>query len=63
MFFYENSVIKVTKYVKLPNYNYLNFWVDVGSSMGLWLGLSALSLYDHGIGICAYLKSFSRKLF
>ena len=39
-----NQKVTVTK--KVPNYNMFNYIIDVGSSLGLWLGLSILSLYD-----------------
>ena len=38
----------VTKFVDTPNYNWFNFVVDVGSSLGTWLGLSFLSILDFG---------------
>ncbi len=31
---------------KVPNYSLFNFIIDVGSSLGLWLGLSVLGMHD-----------------
>jgi hypothetical protein len=31
---------------KLPNYDFFKFIIDTGSSLGLWLGLSILGLWD-----------------
>ncbi len=31
---------------KLYNYDCFKFIIDIGSSLGLWLGLSVLGLYD-----------------
>ena len=39
--------VKVEK--KVVVYIFFNFIIDVGSSLGLWLGLSALSIIDLGI--------------
>ena len=51
---------KVTKYIKLSNYNMYNYLVDVGSSLGLWLGLSVLTLYDAGLSFCQILRAGSK---
>ncbi len=37
---------EVVKYTKLPNYDLFSFLVDIGGSLGLWLGFSALSIFD-----------------
>ncbi len=37
---------KVEVKERLPNYDMFKYIIDVGSSLGLWLGLSILSLYD-----------------
>ena len=39
-----NQKVAVTK--RLPNYDMFKYIIDVGSSLGLWLGLSVLSLHD-----------------
>ena len=33
--------------VKIPDYDFFKFVVDTGSSLGLWLGLSILGLWEH----------------
>jgi hypothetical protein len=39
-----NQEVKVHE--KVFNYSFFHFIIDVGSSLGLWLGLSALGIYD-----------------
>ncbi len=39
------------------NYNWFNFIVDIGSSLGTWAGLSAISLIDIGLHPITNLKS------
>ena len=39
-----NEKVYVTE--KLYNYDSFKFLIDIGSSLGLWLGLSVLGLYD-----------------
>ena len=39
-----NQKVVVTE--KVPNYDMFKFIIDVGSSLGLWLGLSVLGLHD-----------------
>ena len=41
------KIVKVEK--KVVAYTWFNFIIDVGSSLGLWLGLSALSIIDQAI--------------
>ena len=57
-----NDRVKVTETVF--NYSPFQFIIDVGSSVGLWLGLSVLGLYDLWILILEYIQSreFFRKL-
>ena len=46
---------------KVLNYSVSEFFVDVGSSLGLWLGLSVLSLYDLGVqtfGIASSVRKY-----
>ena len=38
------------------NYNSFQFVIDVGSSLGLWLGLSALGIYDLLIDVLIFIK-------
>ncbi len=40
------DVEKIVKYTDLIAYNEFNLIVDFGSALGLWLGLSALSIFD-----------------
>ena len=42
-----NKEVKFIK--KVEYYSFLQFLVDVGSSLGLWLGLSIIGLTDLGI--------------
>ena len=37
---------KVTVTERVPNYDMFKYIIDVGSSLGLWLGLSVLGLHD-----------------
>ena len=39
-----NQKVIVTE--KVPNYDLFKYIIDVGSSLGLWLGLSVLGLHD-----------------
>ena len=41
---YFNPKVKVSK--EEPSYNWFNFIVDVGSSFGTWIGISAITLID-----------------
>ena len=59
-----NSNVIVTE--KLFSYSPFQFIIDIGSSLGLWMGLSVLGLYDLAIqgmdtlqsfGICKYARS------
>ena len=46
---------------KVLNYSVSEFFVDVGSSLGLWLGLSVLSLYDLGVqmfGVASSMRKY-----
>ena len=43
---YVNFNQKVVVTEKVPNYDLFKYIIDVGSSMGLWLGLSVFGLYD-----------------
>ncbi len=44
--FYLTLNQKVIVTEKVPNYNMFKYIIDVGSSLGLWLGLSVLGLHD-----------------
>ena len=44
------------------NYGLFQFTVDVGSSFGLWLGLSILGLYDLGIDIMDFFLNIGQKI-
>ena len=43
------------------SYTLFNFIIDVGSSLGLWLGLSVLSLTDIASSICTFIMG--KKIF
>ena len=42
-----NTNVKVSK--EEPSYNWFNFIVDVGSSFGTWVGISAITLIDFAV--------------
>ena len=44
MFLYFERDLKVTRHI--VEYTWFNLIVDVGSSLGLWIGLSILGIYD-----------------
>jgi hypothetical protein len=49
-----NSNVKVSK--EEPSYNWFNFIVDVGSSLGTWVGISAVTLIDFVVNPRATMK-------
>ena len=49
-----NPNIKVSK--EEPSYNWFNFIVDVGSSLGTWVGISAVTLIDFAVNPRATMK-------
>ena len=57
LLFNKNVVFKK----KVLTYDIFNFVVDVGSSLGLWLGLSILNITDALIGFVYNIKT--NKLF
>ena len=42
---------------KVANYYMFDFIIDVGSSMGLWLGLSVFGLYDLAANVVDFIKN------
>ena len=48
---------KVKVLTEQANYNWFNFIVDIGSSLGTWAGLSAIYLIDIGLHPISNLKS------
>ena len=58
---YSNKEVKV--FTKVYNYDAFQLVVDLGSSLGLWLGLSALSMLDYIIIIYAYIRNVRRLKF
>ena len=50
---------KVIVTEKVPNYNGFQFIIDVGSSLGLWLGLSILQLHDIIVKGVQFIKNSS----
>ncbi len=56
-----NRKVIVTE--RMPNYNMFKYIVDVGSSLGLWLGLSVLGLHDLVVWAVQFIKrSFIKKI-
>ena len=51
-----NKNVKVTE--KIFSYGPFQFIIDVGSSVGLWLGLSVLGFYDLTVQLINYAQSF-----
>ena len=49
---------KVKVLTELPNYNWFNFIIDIGSSFGTWADLSAISLVDFALYPVISFKSF-----
>ena len=49
-----NRQVKATRY--LPAYGLFDLVVEVGSSLGLWIGLSGLGLYDLAIQTAKAIK-------
>ena len=49
-----NSNVKVSK--EEPSYNWFNFIVDVGSSLGTWVGISAITFMDFAVNPRATMK-------
>ena len=39
-----------------PSYNWFNFIVDVGSSLGTWVGISVVTLIDFAVNPRATMK-------
>ena len=54
---YISFVQNVQMTEKVANYHLFDFIIDVGSSMGLWLGLSVFGLYDLAANIVDFIKN------
>ncbi len=54
---------KVKVLTELPNYNWFNFIIDIGSSLGTWAGLSAISLVDFALYPVTSFRSFIKVAF
>ena len=54
---YISFVQKVQVIEKVANYHMFDFIIDVGSSMGLWLGLSVFGLYDLAANVVDFIKN------
>ena len=52
-----NQKVLVTE--KVPNYNMFQYIIDVGSSLGLWLGLSVFGLHDLVVSAVRFIKNKS----
>ena len=50
------ETVRVEK--KIVVYTWFNFIIDVGSSLGLWLGLSALGIADLAINAIMFAKKW-----
>ena len=48
------KVVKVTRYVKA--YSLIDLIVEIGSCLGLWIGLSALGVFDLVLDTALWLK-------
>ena len=57
---YFDEQVEVTE--KTFNYGYYNFIIDVGSSIGLWFGLSVFGIYDLVIQTFEFVRSIFFKL-
>lgn len=55
-----DQTVKIFK--EMPNYGWFNFLVDMGSSLGTWAGLSAISLIDFGLYPVRTLKDMYKSL-
>ena len=49
------AATEVTVYTEVYGYDALSLIVDLGSAMGLWLGLCALSVLDYGLEAFDYI--------
>ena len=47
-----------TLYTQVYSYDILSLTVDLGSALGLWMGLSCLSILDHVLAYCIYFKKY-----
>lgn len=54
---YISFVQNVQMTEKVANYHMFDFIIDVGSSMGLWLGLSVFGLYDLAVTVVDFIKN------
>ena len=51
-----DKLVKIER--KMVVYTWFNFIIDVGSSLGLWLGLSAIGITDLGINSVVLVKKW-----
>ena len=58
---YSGAIVKFTQKVVITqtsaNYNLFQFLIDVGSSLGLWLGLSVLGFHDLVVRTLQFVKN------
>ena len=59
MIMFDDLVIKHTKAL---GYNFSDFLIDMGSSLGLWFGLSVFGILDLGILIMQWMKKFKKAM-
>ena len=59
--FVANSEEWATVHTKVYSYDILSLTVDLGSALGLWLGLSCLSILDNILENCIFMKKYLKK--
>ena len=59
-FTFEEEVVHRQKYLAYGSYEFL---IDVGSSLGLWLGLSVFGIVDLGVEMALLVKEIHMKRF
>ena len=57
---FDNRVVYKTKVL---GYGFSDFLIDMGSSLGLWFGLSVFGITDFGILAWQSVKKLNQKLF
>ena len=60
-FLYLTTKETVTVYTDIFNYDEFSLVVDLGSALGLWLGLSALTIVDYTFEALTFIRSKFKK--